>query len=225
MGRRRGTTPSSFPVLQSSKTGTRVREVSGIGGCGPKVLSEGSTRAHRVQGKGDWWSLWGEWRGKARAAQCKSIGVGDDSVHGTPSTSAVSARDKDQEAEKVVTPQGLVGETVVSGDKESEVEEGDNHKKRLPYMGLAMPLGSHVADKMKARISKHEYVDVFRLPHRDTQAKEGPKEEEWELAPITIDNWTLAFPIYASIYCEKYADRAIAVFKYMDIIRKAQMHF
>ncbi|KAJ1179232.1 hypothetical protein NDU88_004467, partial [Pleurodeles waltl] len=52
----------------------------------------------------------------------------------------------------------------------------------------------------------------------------------WELAcrprvPITMDNWTSAFLIFASIYCEKYPDRAIALFKYMDIIRKAQMHF
>ncbi|KAJ1181523.1 hypothetical protein NDU88_006730 [Pleurodeles waltl] len=93
-----------------------------------------------------------------------------------------------------------------------------------------MPLGSHVVEKMKARIWKHEYVDVFRLLHRDIQAKEGSKEEEWELArrprvPITMDNWTSAFLIYASIYCKKYADRAIAMFKYKDIIRKAQMHF
>lgn len=40
-----------------------------------------------------------------------------------------------------------------------------------------------------------------------------------------MENWTSAFLIYASIYCEKHLDRAIALLKYMDIIRKAQMHF
>ncbi|KAJ1217749.1 hypothetical protein NDU88_005339 [Pleurodeles waltl] len=93
-----------------------------------------------------------------------------------------------------------------------------------------MPLGSHVAEKTKARIWRHEYVDVFKLLHTDIQAKEGSKEEEWELARrprvlITMDNWTSAFLIYASIYCERFLDRAIAMFKYMDIIRKAQLHF
>ncbi|KAJ1108239.1 hypothetical protein NDU88_005620 [Pleurodeles waltl] len=111
-------------------------------------------------------------------------------------------------------------------DTGTEDKEWGSHRKRLPYMGLAKPLGSHVADKMKARIWRHEYVDVFKLLHRDIQAK----EEEWKLArrprvPITMDNWTSAVLIFASIYCEKYPDRAIALFKYMDIIRKSQLHF
>ncbi|XP_078515108.1 uncharacterized protein LOC144773922 [Lissotriton helveticus] len=40
-----------------------------------------------------------------------------------------------------------------------------------------------------------------------------------------MENWTSAFLIYASVYCQKYLDRAVALFKYMDIIRKAQMQF
>ena len=41
-----------------------------------------------------------------------------------------------------------------------------------------------------------------------------------------IDNWTVAFLIYASMYCEKYPDRSfVALFKYMDVIRKAQITY
>ncbi|XP_078502436.1 uncharacterized protein LOC144756516 [Lissotriton helveticus] len=97
-------------------------------------------------------------------------------------------------------------------------------------MGLAMPLGSHLSEKLKEGIWKHEFVDVFKLLHREVQAKEGSKEEEWELTrrprvPVTMENWTSAFLIFASVYCQRYLDRAIALFKYMDIIRKAQMQF
>lgn len=98
------------------------------------------------------------------------------------------------------------------------------------HMGIGMPLGSHLSDKIKNKIWKHQFVDVFTLLYRDIQAKEGSKEEEWELArrprvPANIENWASAFFIYASVYCEKHTDRVIAIFKYMDIIRKAQMHF
>ncbi|XP_078527935.1 uncharacterized protein LOC144802402 [Lissotriton helveticus] len=91
-------------------------------------------------------------------------------------------------------------------------------------MGLALPLGSHLSEKLKEKIWKHEFVDVFQLLHREVQAKEGSKEEEWELTrhprvPVTMENWTSAFLIFASVYCQKYLDRAIALFKYMDVVR------
>ena len=112
---------------------------------------------------------------------------------------------------------------------EKDDEGKETHLKKLPYMGLAMPLVTFIR-KDKEKNMEHEYVDVFKLLHRHLQSKEGSKEEEWELArmprvPITMENWTSAFLIYASICCEKHGNRAVAILKYMDIICKAQMHF
>lgn len=72
------------------------------------------------------------------------------------------------------------------------VEDANFHKK-LPYMGISMPLGTRLSERIKNRIWQHEFVDVFKLLHRDIQAKEGFKEEEWELArrprvPRNIEN-------------------------------------
>ena len=90
--------------------------------------------------------------------------------------------------------------------------------KRLPYMGITKPLGAHLMGITKERIWKGEYVDMWKLLHRELRAKEGSKEEEYELArrpkvPKTIENWTAAFLIYASVCCEKFPERSVALLK------------
>ncbi|KAJ1145794.1 hypothetical protein NDU88_012078 [Pleurodeles waltl] len=102
--------------------------------------------------------------------------------------------------------------------------------KHLPYMGTAKPLGAHLMPATKEKIWKGEYVEMLKLLHREVRAKEGSKEEEYELAkrprvPVTIENWTAAFLIYASVYYERHPEREVALFKYMDVIRKAYLNF
>ena len=125
--------------------------------------------------------------------------------------------------------------TVKEGDEEKRVEEerkesADTHYKKMPYMGITKPLGAHLTSGMKERIWRGEYVEMFKLLHREIRAKEGSKEEEYELAkrpkvPVTIENWTAAFLTYASVYCEKFPERSVALLKYMDVIRKAQITY
>ena len=58
----------------------------------------------------------------------------------------------------------------------------------------------------KEKIWKGEYVEMFKLLHREVRTKEGLKEEEYELSkcprvPVTNDNWTSAFLIYTTVVC------------------------
>lgn len=194
--------------------------------------------AQVTAGKPHWWAAWSRTM-VGKHTTC-SIGVGDSVVtetvggsaggeaglvEGQSNTSKHNAEVTNAEASQKKLPSG--GEHFKPGVV--VVEDANIHKK-LPYMGISMPLGTRLSERIKNRIWQHEFVDVFKLLHRDIQAKEGFKEEEWELArrprvPRNIENWTAAFFIYASVYCEKHQDRAIAMFKYMDIIRKAYLHF
>ncbi|XP_069476519.1 uncharacterized protein [Ambystoma mexicanum] len=129
------------------------------------------------------------------------------------------------QTDKVVEPVGL--EVQAGKDKEVEVK---GKEKKLPYMGITKPLGAHLMAATREKIQGGEFVDVFKLLHREVRAKEGSKEEERELAsrprvPVTIENWTSAFIIYASVYCEKFPERCVALLKYMDVIRKAFTSF
>ena len=200
-----------------------------------------STGLESTKGMKPWWSVWDGRTGKEGGTRFKSVGIGNEVIGEKTKAQTVDiavggevvmAEQREESGKYAVTAAASIRNDTVSSDasnKEGEVSE-KVHLKRLPYMGIAMPLGSHLSDKTKRKIWNHEYVDVFKLLHRDLLSKEGSKEEEWELArrprvPKTIENWTSAFLIYASIYCEQHADRAVAIFKYMDIIRKAQMHF
>ena len=113
------------------------------------------------------------------------------------------------------------------GDKK---ESAEIRIKKLPYMGIAKPLGAHLMASSKEKIWRGEYVEMLKLLHRELRAKEGTKEEEYELArrprvPLTIENWTSAFLIYASVYCERFPERSVALLKCMDVIRKAQITY
>ncbi|KAJ1197250.1 hypothetical protein NDU88_001112 [Pleurodeles waltl] len=71
---------------------------------------------------------------------------------------------------------------------------------------------------------------MLKLLHRELRAKEGSKEEEHELAKrpkmrVTVGNWIVAFLICASIYCKKYLVCSVALFKYIDVIRKAYISY
>ncbi|XP_069482685.1 uncharacterized protein [Ambystoma mexicanum] len=129
------------------------------------------------------------------------------------------------QTDKVVEPVGL--EMQAGKDKEGEIK---GKEKKLPYMGITKPLGAHLMAATREKIQGGEFVDVFKLLHREVRAKEGSKEEERELAsrprvPVTIENWTSAFIIYASVYCEKFPEHCVALLKYMDVIRKAFTSF
>ena len=43
--------------------------------------------------------------------------------------------------------------------------------------------------------------------------------------PVTIENWTAAFLIYASVYCEMFPERSVVLLKYMNVIQKAQITY
>ncbi|KAJ1139278.1 hypothetical protein NDU88_005653 [Pleurodeles waltl] len=120
------------------------------------------------------------------------------------------------------------GGKMEQGVKEREVKEVQ--VKKLPYMWVTKLLGAHLMSARRDKICKGEFVEVLKLLHREVRAKELMKEEEFELAkrprvPVTIENWTSAFPIYTSVYCKKYPESSVALLKFMDIIRKAQISF
>ncbi|KAJ1171517.1 hypothetical protein NDU88_003378 [Pleurodeles waltl] len=69
-----------------------------------------------------------------------------------------------------------------SGVGSGEGASGGSKAKKLPYMGVSMALGGHLTQSLKEKIWRGEFIDVFKLLHREVQAKEGSKEEEWELA-------------------------------------------
>ncbi|KAJ1216844.1 hypothetical protein NDU88_004443 [Pleurodeles waltl] len=82
----------------------------------------------------------------------------------------------------------------------------------------------------KEKIWKGEYVEMLKLLHREIQSKEASKEEEYELSkrlkvPVNIENLTAAFLIYASVYCKRFPERAVALLKYMDVIRNAYLNY
>ncbi|KAJ1081445.1 hypothetical protein NDU88_001627 [Pleurodeles waltl] len=96
-----------------------------------------------------------------------------------------------------------------SGAKEGTLFSGSIKSKKLPFMVVSMPFGVHLTQAMKDKICNGEFVDVFQLLHREIQAKEGLKEEEWELArrpkvTTSTENWMSAFFIIASVYCERH---------------------
>lgn len=135
---------------------------------------------------------------------------------------SLQAEGVDKKGDKAGEPSGASG-TVKEGPESKELKI-----KKLPYMGVTKPLGAHLMLATKERIWKGEYVEILKLLHREVRAKEGSKEEEYELAkrpkvPLTIENWTSAFLIFASVYCEKFPERSVSLFKYMDVIRKAQI--
>ena len=71
---------------------------------------------------------------------------------------------------------------------------------------------------------------MLKLLHRALRAKEASKEEEYELArcprvPTTIESWTAVFLIHASMYCEKFPERTVALFKYTDVMSKAHITY
>ena len=68
-------------------------------------------------------------------------------------------------------------------DAETKAKESaDFRRKKLPYMGITKPLGAHLMASTKERIWRGEYVEMMKLLHRELRAKEGSKEEEYELA-------------------------------------------
>ena len=58
--------------------------------------------------------------------------------------------------------------TVKVGEQGQEQSSGATQ--RLPYMGVSMPLGAHLFETTKEKIWKGEFVDVFKLLHRDIEA-------------------------------------------------------
>ena len=85
-------------------------------------------------------------------------------------------------------------------------------------------------ESAKEKIWSGEYIEVFKLLHWELRAKEGSKEEEYELVkrprvPVIIEKLTAAFLFYASMYCEKVPECSMALFKYMDMIRKVHITY
>ena len=126
-----------------------------------------------MKGTKPWWSVWEGKVEKRYRAQTKSVGVGNDVVNERNMVKKVDIAvgvdaELTKQAEVLVKSnadtQGV--ESKVGSDvpaKEGEVS-GKDHLKRLPYMGIAMPLGSHLSEKTRRKIWSHEmwmFLDYF----------------------------------------------------------------
>ena len=98
-------------------------------------------------------------------------------------------------------------------------------------------LGGEVPGTIKDKIWKGEFFELGRLLKRDSEARDDSGFQALSLcssdsgsyltlrpqskAPIitSIEQWTSAFLIFASIYLERHCMRARELLKYMDIIR------
>ena len=166
----------------------------------PAMVSKG---VYTVQEVGDGEGLIRLQQGKYvedRGMGSQDIGIGSE----VPVQQGQEA--KKEGLEEVVAGSGQAYSLEVSATDASgsggKKESKELKKKKLPYMGITKPLGAHLMLATKENIWKGEYVEVFKLLHRDVRAKEGSKEEEYELSrhprvPVTVENWSSAFLIYA----------------------------
>ena len=94
-------------------------------------------------------------------------------------------------------------------------------------------LGADVAGNVKEKIWRGEFVDLGVLTQKDTWRGDDPPTiclaptgSSLLLRPqsriptiYSIEQWTSAFLIYASIYLERHTSRAREMLKYIDIVR------
>ncbi|XP_041456574.1 uncharacterized protein LOC121408919 isoform X2 [Lytechinus variegatus] len=96
-------------------------------------------------------------------------------------------------------------------------------------------LGGEVPSSVKEKIWKGEFVELGGLLKRESLSEEGSQLQAFSLcasgsalmlrpqskAPViaSIEQWTSAFLIYASIYLERHCMRARELLKYIDIVR------
>ncbi|KAJ1207496.1 hypothetical protein NDU88_002887 [Pleurodeles waltl] len=153
--------------------------------------------------------------------------IGTDVVKGSEVGTATDKGLKGQAVEGAVAidrgnRRGAAG--VGKTENKKDVSENKQVKiKNLPYMRTSKPLGAHLMLATKEKIWKGKYVEMWKLLHWEVRAKEGSKEEKMELAkrptvPLTIG------PL-PSVHCGKYPERVVALLKYMDVIRKAQVTY
>ena len=91
----------------------------------------------------------------------------------------------------------------------------------------------HVRPETRAKIWRHEYINIASLLNRDVSRKDEPRQlfinnmgmlesrSQPSRSIYDINQWTDAFLIYMSIYIRKYKDCAVELTQYMATIRDA----
>ena len=109
--------------------------------------------------------------------------------------------------------------------------EPTNPKPVQPHFDLSdgIPLGATITNKIKTKIWANEYIDFRSLLHNQEEeplsitisaGKIDVAQSVKRKQPLTINQWTDAFLVYASIYIEKHRDEAGNLMKYAHMIRE-----
>ncbi|XP_073517135.1 uncharacterized protein [Phyllobates terribilis] len=91
--------------------------------------------------------------------------------------------------------------------------------------------GAHLKPKVREKIWKGEYVDIFSLlplerfnldrARKDDSKKEDEEKRRYRLIPRTFANWLQAFAILANVIVEKAPENCSGLFCYLDAIGEA----
>ncbi|XP_053558364.1 uncharacterized protein LOC128649240 [Bombina bombina] len=104
---------------------------------------------------------------------------------------------------------------------------------RRPCLCSVGPLGIHLTADLREKIGRREFVEIFSLlplEHvlevKEDEKEKGKKEEEerkkrWRKLPKTFANWSRAFRILASVFCEKFPEQGASLFCYYEEIASA----
>lgn len=99
---------------------------------------------------------------------------------------------------------------------------------RISYGDIALPLGGHLALSIKEKIWRGEFVDIFSLLQVEPEPVQRigePLRDQEVVRQRKIDknwtNWLNGYFIYASVVLQMYPSKAVALFKYADIIHRA----
>ena len=94
------------------------------------------------------------------------------------------------------------------------------------------PLGTHLPDRMKAKIWANEFVDfadlLYQHPPRPLSLALSPGNDNatFAIAPVgkgrqlqSIEQWTTALLTFAAVYAQRHPQQATGLFQYCEIVR------
>ncbi|OCT96893.1 hypothetical protein XELAEV_18009110mg, partial [Xenopus laevis] len=134
-----------------------------------------------------------------------------------------SANDVIKSLLALLTP-GAASTHISTGAVSSQVAETAF---RDSILCAATPLGLHLPQAIKEKITKGEYIDMLSLlpSSKDFLSKQvkqsDPEMDRCRPVARTFTNWLQAFCIYSNVLCEKHPQLGPGLFKHIDIILEA----